>query len=418
MKYLFLFFQVAHGFISFTVKNRYSGETTAVLCPIGSCSSLRPRAISTSPHWWKGSIILGAKQKGSESKEGRDKGEGEGKGGGDESTGMEEAFASLEELKSLDWGVEQRPVKSSEALTFNTNINIDDSFKMKNDGDLTEDEIRLYKDMYQELEGGYGEDIYEDVLGTLLTESNASSSQSRPSPSNVDVPLEDADGIGSIYADANSASEKIIDINAINQLKDVEVSENTDLFMQKALEEALDEAKIQAKLSNNNVDDTILNDEELMKEISAVFDRANEKLLESIADIKREQDQLSKSNAENRSKVLEEEEVRLREAEGSVARLVEKVKRETLEVEKAVAELKQVQEKMGNDPLSKAAGLKKAGIVKQGALVGTILFSFRSIGELLLLSQQGGSGDIQGHSAAATIQALIALACGAYLVLF
>jgi hypothetical protein len=66
--------------------------------------------------------------------------------------------------------------------------------------------------------------------------------------------------------------------------------------------------------------------------------------------------------------------------------------------------------------LSQAAELKKAGIVRQSALVGALLFSFRSIGELIAVAQ--ASGDVEGHGAAAAIQAFIALACGGYLVFF
>jgi nucleotide-binding universal stress UspA family protein len=338
-----------------------------------------------------------------------------------EKTGMEEAFESLNELKSLDGNVGTTPIQSSEAFT-----SMDSEIRF----DLTQDEINLYKDMYEELESGSGNEIYGDILGELTDNSsktsfksdadNSSKTSFKSDTSSSVVPLDDIDGIGSIQKsstddddDSSSSSSSVID-----QFNVEELSQDTDKFMRKALEEALDEAKIQGGEGsiNNVVDESILNDEEFIKEINAVFDRANEKLLESIASIKKEQDQLSKASAQSRSRVLEEDEARLREAEGSVVRLVEKVKQETLEVERAVKELEEAQKQMGGDPLMKAADLKKAGIVKQGALVGAILFSFRSVGELFLVAQQ--QGDVEGHSAAAAIQAFIALACGGYMLFF
>jgi hypothetical protein len=337
-----------------------------------------------------------------------------------ERTGMDEAFASLNDLESLDEDIGMRPIPSSEEEA-STLSDSETSF------DLTQDEINLYKDMYEELENASGNEIYGDILGELTDASSSSSSTSGSSsitPSKSDasnvIPLDDIDGIGSIQDSLNKNDDNSSGVgDVVEQLNVVEISQDTDAFMRKALEEALDEARIQGGASSSNdIDESILKDEEFMKEINAVFDRANEKLLESIASIKKEQDEMSKASAQDRSRVLEEEEARLREAEGSVARLVDKVKQETLEVERAVKELEQAQLQMGGDPLMKAADLKKAGIVKQGALVGAILFSFRSIGELLVVAQQGGTGDVEGHSAAAAFQALIALACGGYLVFF
>jgi len=339
--------------------------------------------------------------------------------GDQQSTGMEEAFASLNELKSLDdnIGMTSSLQSSQESIALDSDTQFD----------LTQDEFNMYKDMYEELEKGDGNEIYGNILDELTVGSTSSATdsntdrdtRSKANGLDVVVPLDDVDGIGSIQDSLNKVRDDSSSSD-IEEMNVVELSQDTDKFMRRALEEALDEAKVQGGGSLNDVDDeSILNDEEFMKEINAVFDRANEKLLESIATIKKEQDQLSKASAQDRSRVLDEDEARLREAENSVARLVDKVKQETLEVERAVKELQQAQEQFGGDPLTKAADLKKAGIVKQAALVGAILFSFRSIGELLLVAQQqGGTGDVEGHSVAAAIQALIALACGGYLVFF
>ena len=119
---------------------------------------------------------------------------------------------------------------------------------------------------------------------------------------------------------------------------------------------------------------------------------------------------MTKASSESRSNSLKDEEQRLAEAEGSVSRLLEKVKEETLEVEKAMEDLQKVQEDLMKDPLMKAIDLKTGGIAKQGALAGALLFSFRSVGELILMSGSNGAE----HGAAAAIQGVIAVACAAY----
>lgn len=115
---------------------------------------------------------------------------------------------------------------------------------------------------------------------------------------------------------------------------------------------------------------------------------------------------MSEASAKSRSNALKDEEQRLAEAEGSVSRLLNKVKDETLEVEKAVEDLKAAQQQLLNDPLMKAVDIKSGGIVKQGALAGTLLFSFRSLGELLFLAGPNGAE----HGVAAVVQGVIAIA--------
>jgi len=117
-----------------------------------------------------------------------------------------------------------------------------------------------------------------------------------------------------------------------------------------------------------------------------------------------------------RSSSIEAEERRLVEAEESVSRLVSKVRQETQEVEKAVLNLKEAQSKMTADPLLQAAGLKKAGFLKQVAFVGALLFTFRSLGDLgSIVSSVGSASDgVSSHGYAAAIQGFIALVFAAY----
>lgn len=120
---------------------------------------------------------------------------------------------------------------------------------------------------------------------------------------------------------------------------------------------------------------------------------------------------MSEDSATSRSNTLKDEEERLAAAEGSVSRLLDKVKEETLEVEKAMQDLQKAQQDLLDDPLMKAADMRSGGIVKQAALAGTLLFSFRSIGELILLSGPNGAD----HGVSAAIQAALAIAFAALL---
>ena len=123
---------------------------------------------------------------------------------------------------------------------------------------------------------------------------------------------------------------------------------------------------------------------------------------------------MSEKSATKRSERVTDEEQRLAEAERSVSRLVDTVKKETLEVERALADLKEVQGELEDDPLMKAADLKAAGLVKQGALVGTVLFTARALGDLIAIGGVDGSA----HATAAAIQGIIALFCAAYFFFF
>mmetsp|Transcript_7307 Transcript_7307/g.10441 ORF Transcript_7307/g.10441 Transcript_7307/m.10441 type:complete len:221 (+) Transcript_7307:432-1094(+) len=220
--------------------------------------------------------------------------------------------------------------------------------------------------------------------------------------------MDDADGIGSLSSADDD--EKLF-------ASDIKAQEESDEFMEKALKAAMDETqKINsaAGIDPKKAEDSILNDKEIMKEINAIFDRANDQLLDGIKEIREDQAALTKETSAKRSNSLQEEEARLKEAEGSVSRLVDKVKKETEGVEKATRELQAISDRIGEDPLMKAAELKKGGIIKQSALVGAVLFSLRSAGDLAMM----GGVDGASHGTSALVQGVIALACAAYLVLF
>jgi len=122
---------------------------------------------------------------------------------------------------------------------------------------------------------------------------------------------------------------------------------------------------------------------------------------------------LAKKSAQAREDAVQESEQRLAEAEAGAARIMDTVMKETAEVERALADLEAAKDEMDADPMTKMVDLKGGGIVKQGAFVGAVLFSIRSLAEL---SQMAGPGG-EVHGTAAAVQGVIAAACAAYLAL-
>jgi len=320
---------------------------------------------------------------------------------------MDSAFESLNSLSSDDFGIE-----SKSAISPNGDITNVDKIS------ATPEELKLYSDMYQELESDGEKGIYDRILGDLQGEDSTNNGvQSEVEQDNyatfdtieerldaVDSSLlEDADGIGIFGAGIEDLSSTTVDTD-INILD----SEDTDAFMKKAFEEALDDARRAAPLDNIATDpQSILNDQEMLREINDVFDRANDKLLAGLAEIREEQEAMTRASAAKREKAREFESQRLAEAEGSISRLVDKVKEETEAVQVAMKDLEDAQQQLGDDPLIQAVDLKSAGLVKQGALVGTVLFSLRSFGDFAMLA--GPSG--QDHLFPAASQAIIAVVC-------
>jgi len=151
-----------------------------------------------------------------------------------------------------------------------------------------------------------------------------------------------------------------------------------------------------------------------MAEINAIFEKANDKLMDSVKEMKAEQDSYVKKESEGREDMFKENEARLKDAEQSVSRLMNTVSKETSEVERALADLERERSKLDSSPLAKIAGLKEGGIVKQMSFVGLVLFSLRTVTEILQIAGPNG----ESHATAAAIQGVIALACGAYFALF
>lgn len=317
----------------------------------------------------------------------------------DDRKGMDNAFNSLNDLNSLDLsdlstvGGDLPPKITETTISAEAMGDLLQQAGIENVG--AEQEVAKMNDMYQELKSDGEEGVYKDIMGEMLDSDDDLSNRV----------VEDADGIGATQ-NLPSADEEV--------LTAVELSTDSDEFMKKALEEAMAEVKKQTPIDPRSDPNSILNDEKLMLELNDVFDKANEQLMESIAEIREEQAELTKEAGARRDDAMKKEEKRLAEAQGSVGRLVDKVKAETAEVEAAMAELEVAQGKLLEDPLMKAADLKGAGIVKQGALVGALLFTLRSVGDLSMMAGPDGAS----HGVAAAFQGVVALACAAYFFFF
>ena len=109
---------------------------------------------------------------------------------------------------------------------------------------------------------------------------------------------------------------------------------------------------------------------------------------------------------------MNDEAQRLAAAEASMAKQLERVNKETKEVERAVEDLKRTQAEMDADPLLRLTSGKNP--LKPAALAGTLLFSVRSVLDLIAM----GGADSEAHLTAALIQGGIALVCAIYLLVF
>jgi len=297
-----------------------------------------------------------------------------------EQKGMEDAFRQLDNLDSIDGSknggespevVEVDYEKRQEA--FKKALDDIDEKLLESPEATPEAEAKVYTDMVNDLEADGGKSIYDGVLGDLGGTTTSSKTKKIDFDDSTPSSADDMDG-----------------------------------FLNAALEEAVREAKDATPDEVKKFSDKILDDEEMMEEIREVFEKANEKLLSGIEDIRKEQEQLAKASAETSfqasEKMSAENAARMEQAQASMGRMLDSVSKETTEVEKAVAELKEAQEAMENDPLMK---LISGDIAKQGAVVGALLFSIRSLAETVALVGGGGAS----HATAALIQGAIALAC-------
>jgi len=172
-----------------------------------------------------------------------------------EDDGMKKAFESLNDLSELNLD-EKSPLeialekreenKGSDSATYT---------------EAPEEELKIYSEMYSELQDKGEDELYGDVMGELG--GIAKTSDPIPEMDEIVESFEDVDDIGNLFDD-----------------------ENKDDFMNRAIAEAVQEAQ---DVKQGDLAEQVLSDDELMKEIEKVFDEANKKILEGVDDIRKEQ---------------------------------------------------------------------------------------------------------------------------------
>jgi hypothetical protein len=172
-------------------------------------------------------------------------------------TGMASAFRDLEALDSLDDDYKSVPKKGASSIKGIDDL--EDVKQLKNVKAPPEAEVKLYKDMMNESEK---EDV--ELYVDMMTDMGGTT----PKP--------------------KKKQTLQIQDEQVELLDSLERSpEDLNVFMNQALQEALKEAKSKTPEELASIDP--LDDEDMMDEIRNVFDRANDELLASLEDIRKEQ---------------------------------------------------------------------------------------------------------------------------------
>jgi hypothetical protein len=170
--------------------------------------------------------------------------------------GMADAFRQLGDLDSLgdDEDAETNLPAFSKPIEKPTFNSPDDQLPSVEPAP-PEKEVQMYKAMVQDLEQQSEDDLYSNVLADMGGSSGA------------------------------PKDEPASPITSVEVIKSEPTEGETEEFMNKALNEAMKEVK----LNNPSIAASILDDKEIMKEIEVIFERGNEKLMASLEEIRQEQ---------------------------------------------------------------------------------------------------------------------------------
>jgi len=239
--------------------------------------------------------------------------------------------------------------------------------------------------------------------------------------------LNDADGFGTLDSTTDNYATPLTTADVSNDIltQEIKPSLSMDEFMSSALEEAVTEIDAATEMTSSDgvgrtgdvakTTEELLQDEELRRGIEEIFDRAGEKLRLEVEEMKKEQEAVTQAASARGLEYLESERQRISEAEASVSRLIQKVAKETDEVQKAMDDLELAKNEASDGTIEDTAlDLKQGGIIKQASLVGMLLLGSRAVTEtILVVSSPYGDQ----HFVPAILQAVIALACAAYFFL-
>lgn len=234
-----------------------------------------------------GAFLLGGREQGAKTLAllAREKDDDDHDGSG--TAGMEDAFRQLDALQSLDDDddVGSDPKAAAVGGSGRKKITKPDGDELvAPDGDgaaalSPEKEVKVYQDMVKDLEEKEEDELYSDVMSDLAGGKSASASIPRKAPPSSGR---------SAGGGAGKGFDRKVTTVAVEEGETQQPppsEEDAEEFMNQALKEALEDVKVQ----NPSISDSILDDREIMKEIEAIFERGNDKLMESLEEIRKEQ---------------------------------------------------------------------------------------------------------------------------------
>ena len=180
-------------------------------------------------------------------------------------TGMEDAFRQFDALDSLG---------EKEGLASTVKLDDDAKAALKSEAASMEKEVELFTSML----GDSDQDAYSDVMKDL----GGTPKDLPPPPDKSERQISIVEG--SVPSSSSTTSKS-------SQSNIPKSEEDTEKFMNQAIQEALDEARAMSPsdAAGKKMSDSILDDEEIMKEIEEIFEKGNEKLLASLEEIRKEQ---------------------------------------------------------------------------------------------------------------------------------
>ena len=205
---------------------------------------------------------------------------------GGSQTGMDAAFRQLSALDSLfDNGDDKSQKKSKVQLDQDAKAALSDTERAS-----IEEEAKLFRSMLEDSEQDEGV-LYSDVLKDM---------GGTPKEGGTTVPSPKEKKEPSVIV------QDIIRGNVLDgKLPEIPDSlEDKEKFMNQAIQEALEEARNMTPENRKSLSDSILDDEEIMKEIEEIFEKGNEKLLASLEEIRQEQVSSYRSQPDSRSFML------------------------------------------------------------------------------------------------------------------
>jgi hypothetical protein len=183
--------------------------------------------------------------------------------------GMNDAFRQLEKLQSLD-----------DDSLLSALLSSDDN---KDDGD-DDDDSKSREQLKKKRK--------DEAFAQAMKELNLKDMLESPVPSTPESEVELYKDMASELSAASSEEDMIADLKSDLILEEELISSSLDAkneeFMNQAIQEALQEAKEQNPDVSVNKE-SLLDNKEIMSEIEKIFDKANDKLLEGLEEIRAEQ---------------------------------------------------------------------------------------------------------------------------------